>query len=113
MDISGSLTKTKEDTKSLEGQKNQQEFHIINIGKLIESNETDMRSDIESVYCNKARQIINTGRLHEIYMSNEEKKSSIKLSSKTSETSSNAIIYLPPNNLALNIFYKIKVDSVY
>jgi hypothetical protein len=33
-----------------------------------------MRNDMEAVYINKARQIINTGRLHEFYMSSEEKK---------------------------------------
>ena len=55
LEIAGSLTKTKEDTKSLEVSKNHQEYHIINIGKLIEANESEMRSEMESIYINKAR----------------------------------------------------------
>ena len=49
------------------------EFHIANIGRLIESNETEIRTDMDSIYINKTKQIINTGRLREEYMTKEEK----------------------------------------
>jgi hypothetical protein len=49
------------------------EFHISNIGRLIESNETEIRTDMDSIYINKTKQIINTGRLREEYMTKEEK----------------------------------------
>ena len=49
------------------------EFHIENIGKLIEANETEIRTDMDSIYINKTKQIINTGRLKEEYMTKDEK----------------------------------------
>ena len=49
------------------------EFHISNIGRLIESNETEIRTDMDSIYINKTKQIINTGRLREEYMTKDEK----------------------------------------
>ena len=53
--------------------KSGEEFHIANIGRLIESNETEIRTDMDSIYINKTKQIINTGRLREEYMTKEEK----------------------------------------
>ena len=50
------------------------EFHIANIGRLIEANETEIRTDMDSIYINKTKQIINTGRLKEEYMTVDEKK---------------------------------------
>jgi len=49
------------------------EFHIGNIGRLIEDNETAIRTDMDSIYINKTKQIINTGRLKEEYMTKDEK----------------------------------------
>lgn len=49
------------------------DFHIANIGRLIELNETEIRTDMDSIYINKTRQIVNTGRLREEYMTKEEK----------------------------------------
>jgi hypothetical protein len=49
------------------------EFHIGNIGKLIEALETDIRSEMDGIYINKTKQIINTGRLKEEYMTQDEK----------------------------------------
>jgi hypothetical protein len=49
------------------------EFHIANIGRLIEMNETEIRTDMDSIYINKTKQIVNTGRLREEYMTKEEK----------------------------------------
>jgi hypothetical protein len=49
------------------------EFHIANIGKLIEQNETEIRSQMDGIYINKTKQILNTGRLKEEYMTKDEK----------------------------------------
>lgn len=49
------------------------EFHIANIGRLIEANETEIRTEMDGIYINKTKQIINTGRLKEEYMTKEEK----------------------------------------
>ena len=49
------------------------DFHLANIGRLIEDNETEIRSEMDGIYINKTRQIINTGRLREEYMTKDEK----------------------------------------
>ena len=48
--------------------KSGEDFHIANIGKVIEANETEIRSEMDGIYINKTKQIINTGRLKEEYM---------------------------------------------
>jgi hypothetical protein len=40
---------------------------------MIEANETAMRTDMDGIYINKTKQIINTGRLREEYMTKDEK----------------------------------------
>jgi hypothetical protein len=40
---------------------------------LIESNETEIRTEMDGIYINKTKQIVNTGRLREEYMTKEEK----------------------------------------
>lgn len=49
------------------------DFHLANIGRLIEANETEIRSEMDGIYINKTKQIINTGRLREEYMTRDEK----------------------------------------
>ena len=49
------------------------DFHLANIGRLIEDNETEIRSEMDGIYINKTKQIINTGRLREEYMTKDEK----------------------------------------
>lgn len=44
------------------------DFHLANIGRLIEQNETEIRQEMDAIYINKSKQIINTGRLKEEYM---------------------------------------------
>ena len=46
---------------------------MANIGKLIEANETEIRSEMDGIYINKTKQIVNTGRLREEYMTKDEK----------------------------------------
>ena len=53
--------------------KSGEDFHIANIGKVIEANETEIRSEMDGIYINKTKQIINTGRLKEEYMTQDEK----------------------------------------
>ena len=61
------------DTIGKPGEVNFETFHIANIGKLIEQNEDKLRSEVADLYINKQRNITNTGRLLEVYMSNDEK----------------------------------------
>ena len=49
------------------------DFHLANIGRLIEDNENEIRSEMDGIYINKTKQIINTGRLREEYMTKDEK----------------------------------------
>ena len=48
-------------------------FHIRNIGKMIEEAESVLRSTICDDSFNKQRQIINSGRLVEEYLSGDQK----------------------------------------
>ena len=45
----------------------------IEYGKLIEANENEMRKESTNMYINKSKQIINTGRLTDEYMTGKEK----------------------------------------
>jgi hypothetical protein len=47
---------------------NMDQFHIINIGTMIEKNEDSLRSIIIDQYVNKQREITNTGR----YLENQQ-----------------------------------------
>jgi len=72
LEVAGNLSKTKEETHSLDA-KAGDDFHIGKIGALIEDNETLIRTEMDSIYINKTKQIINTGRLKEEYMTKDEK----------------------------------------
>lgn len=48
-------------------------FHLRTIGKMIETNEGRVRDEVLDGYVNKQRQITNTGRLLEDYMTLDEK----------------------------------------
>jgi len=48
-------------------------FHIKIIGKMIEKNESLSRNEVADNYINKQRQITNSGRLFEEYMTKDEK----------------------------------------
>jgi hypothetical protein len=49
------------------------DFHIAKIGALIETNETEIRTEMDGIYIGKTKQIVNTGRLKEEYMTRDEK----------------------------------------
>ncbi len=72
LNIAGSLSKTSEEQHQTDA-KSGAEFHISNIGSMIEANETQIRSEMDGIYIGKTKQIINTGRLREEYMTKEEK----------------------------------------
>ena len=46
-------------------------FHIKTIGRIIEENEGLLRNDVVENYVNKQRQITNTARMLEEYMTRE------------------------------------------
>lgn len=73
--ISGSCAKQSNETVNLPdgfGTKiDSDHFHIKTIGKIIEANETMLRSDVVENYINKQRQITNTARLMEEYMTRD------------------------------------------
>lgn len=60
--MSGSLTKSKEDSASYENEKNIDELHLEKIGKLVEDMESYLRSYIEAIYIGKTRETIFTIR---------------------------------------------------
>lgn len=73
LEIAGNLTRTREETYAIDVKNSGDEYHIGNIGRLIEANETEIRQEMDSIYINKTKQIVNTGRLKEEYMTRDEK----------------------------------------
>ena len=74
LEIAGNLTRSREDTATIDHKTGaSDEFHIGNIGRLIEANETEIRQEMDAIYINKTKQIVNTGRLKEEYMTRDEK----------------------------------------
>ena len=73
LEIAGNLTRTREETFNIEPKSFNDEYHIGKIGRLIEDNETEIRQEMDSIYINKTKQIVNTGRLREEYMTRDEK----------------------------------------
>ena len=73
LEIAGNLTRTKDETYNIDPRTFGDDFHIVNIGRLIEANETEIRHEMDSIYINKTKQIVNTGRLKEEYMTRDEK----------------------------------------
>jgi capping protein beta len=73
MDMGGHINKVRDELIQIDPKADIEQFHIRNIGKMVEQNEAEMRVEIQGVYLNKSKQIINTGRLREEYMSADEK----------------------------------------
>lgn len=70
MSLAGSCAKTAEQSVNLPSDfgTNPDSFHIRIIGKMVESNESLLRTEVTDNYINKQRQIINSGRLVDEYM---------------------------------------------
>lgn len=75
MDFGGHSSKVREEFFQIDPKSDLEGFHIRNIGKIVENNEADIRHELQGVYLNKQKQIINTGRLREEYMKATEKLS--------------------------------------
>ena len=71
--MGGHINKVRDELIQIDPKQDIEQFHIRNIGKMVEANEGEMKQEIQGVYLNKSKQIINTGRLREEYMSADEK----------------------------------------
>lgn len=64
LDVGCSVLRIKKEQKTINVKPEEmQGFHLGNIGRMIEENETAIRSDLYNNYINKAKQIINSNRL--------------------------------------------------
>lgn len=41
--------------------------NVACLGEMMEQNESDLRDEMETIYVNKSKQIINSGRMSEVY----------------------------------------------
>lgn len=73
MGINGSCAKTAKAEVAFAGEKDPHQFHLRNLGRMIEDNEDKLRNDVTESYISKQRQITNSGRLLEEYMTKDEK----------------------------------------
>jgi hypothetical protein len=73
MSVGGQILKVKEEYQTMDPKADPHDFHLKNIGKLIEANENEMRAESTGIYITKSKQIINTGRLQDEYMSKNER----------------------------------------
>lgn len=71
--MTGNITRVKEDIVQLDPKQPANDQHLASIGRMIEINETEIRSELKGVFINKSKQIINTGRLRDEYMTPSEK----------------------------------------
>ena len=71
--MAGNVTRFKEELVVLDAKLDTNTQHIGTIGRMIEAIETEIRSELNGIFLNKSKQIINTGRLREEYMTFEEK----------------------------------------
>lgn len=54
LEIAGNLSRSKEETYNLDP-KSGDDFHLANIGRLIEANETEIRQEMDGIYINKTK----------------------------------------------------------
>ena len=75
MTIAGSSSKTSSCEVAVDTAFNADphQAHIRTLGRLIESNESVLRNEVTDTYISKQRQITNSGRLMEEYMTKDEK----------------------------------------
>jgi len=70
-DISGTLTKTKDESFSYENEKDMDAFYLSKIGRLIEDQENLIVRQLDEVYVGKTKQIIFDAR----YLAGEQSES--------------------------------------
>ena len=73
LDMAGNVTRFKEDLIQLDPKQNESQQHLKTIGRMIEQNESEIRQEMNGIFINKSKQIINTGRLRDEYMTIDEK----------------------------------------
>ena len=73
--MAGNVNKLKEEIVTIDPKMDIDSFHIRNIGKLIESTEAEIRSEMHGITLNKSKQIINTGRFKHEFMPKSQKSS--------------------------------------
>lgn len=66
--MAGNITRVKEDIVVLDAKQPANDQHLALIGRMIEVNESEIRSELKGVFINKSKQIINTGRLRDEYL---------------------------------------------
>lgn len=62
MNVSTNVTRLKEDYISIDSKVDVSEFHLKCIGRLIEQNETEIRNELNGIFINKSKQVINNAR---------------------------------------------------
>ena len=73
IDMAGNVTRVQEDHATLDAKLDTGDQHVAFIGRMIENNETAIRQEINGIFINKSKQIINSGRLRDEYMTPDEK----------------------------------------
>ena len=55
IEIAGNLMRTRDETYAIDARSFGDDFHIGNVGRLIEQNETEIRQEMDSIYINKTK----------------------------------------------------------
>ncbi len=63
LSVGGQVLKVREEYHTLDPKVDAHDFHLKAIGKMIEANENEMRSESSGIYISKSKQIINTARI--------------------------------------------------
>lgn len=63
LNVGGQVLKVREEYHTLDPKVDAHDFHLKTIGKMIEANENEMRSESSGIYISKSKQIINTARI--------------------------------------------------
>lgn len=64
LNMGGSITKRLSATKNFNNDGPDTQFHVENIGKLVEDIETNIRDEIEKIYFSKTNEILGTARIN-------------------------------------------------
>ncbi|EGR29792.1 hypothetical protein IMG5_148740 [Ichthyophthirius multifiliis] len=79
VNISGSLTKSKEDVRLYDGNIDINSFHLENIGRIVEDLESVLRTHLDTIYVGKTKENIFTTRSQEGYIQMEQTKKNLAI----------------------------------